>query len=169
MMLHISEGWENESGMVKSRNIRELGVQLVVIAFGLMIIAGAVLVFMPTLISKKDPIPADVTGDLRVTYAFALTGESNGLLEQIPCYCGCRYVGHKHTRDCYWTDEGEWDKHGMTCKICVEIAMNTKLMHEEGEGILAIRAKIDAHYERVAGHATETRCQKDRHVPLDPA
>ncbi len=142
--------------MVKNKNIRELGVQLFIIAFGFIVIAGVVLAFVPNLLPGKDPIPANVTGDLRVAYAFALTEEGNDLLEQIPCYCGCVYVGHKHTRNCFWTDEGDWDKHGMRCKICIEIAMNTKLMHEDGKGILEIRETIDSHYERVAEHATET-------------
>ena len=141
---------------MKNRSIRELGVQLAVLAFGGMVLAGAVLVFVPNLLPGKDPIPANVTGDLRVAYAFALTGEGNDLLEQMPCYCGCKYVGHRHTRDCFWTDEGDWDKHGVRCMICVEIAMNTKLMHEEGKDVCEIREKIDFHYERVAEHATET-------------
>ena len=141
---------------MKNRSIRELGVQLAIITFGLMVIAGVVLAFVPNLLPGKDPIPANVTGDLRVAYAFALTEEGNDLLEQVPCYCGCKNIGHRHTRDCYWTDEGKWDKHGVRCMICVEIAMNTKLMHEEGRGIMEIREKIDSHYERIAEYATET-------------
>ena len=141
---------------MKNRSIRELGVQLVIIAFGFMIIAGVILVFVPDLLPGKDPIPANVTGDLRVAYAFALTEAGNDLLEQVPCYCGCKNIGHMHTRDCFWTDEEKWDKHGVRCMICVEIAMNTKLMHEEGKGIIEIREKIDSHYERIAEYATET-------------
>ena len=34
--------------------------------------------------------------------------------------------------------------------------MKTKLMHEDGKGILKIREKIDSHYERVVEHAPET-------------
>ena len=141
---------------MKNRSIRELGLQLVAMVFGGMVIAGVVLAFVPNLLPEKDPIPANVTGDLRVAYAFAMTEEGNDLLEQMPCYCGCKYVGHMHTRDCFWTDEGDWDKHGVRCMICVEIAMNTKLMHEDGKDVCEIREKIDSHYERVAEHATET-------------
>ena len=142
--------------MVKDRNIKELGAQLAIIAFGFVIFAGIILAFVPNLLPGKDPIPANVTGDLRVAYAFARTEEGNDLLEMMPCYCGYKYVGHMHTRNCFWTDEGEWDKHGVRCRICVEIAMNTKLMHEEGKDVCEIREKIDSHYERVAEHATET-------------
>jgi hypothetical protein len=142
--------------MVKNWRIRELGAQLAIIAFGFVILAGVVLVFVPNLLPGKDPIPANVTGDLRIAYAFSRTEEGNDLLEQMPCYCGCKYVGHMHTRDCFWTDEGKWDKHGVRCMICVEIAMNTKLMHVDGKDVCEIRVKIDSHYERVAEHATET-------------
>ena len=72
-----------------------------------MIIAGGVLVLMLNFLPGKDPIPTNVTGDIGVAYAFALTEEGNNLLEQIPGYCGCNYVGHRHIRDCSWTDEGE--------------------------------------------------------------
>ena len=99
---------------------------------------------------------ANVTGDLRVAYAFALTDEGNDLLEQMPCFCMCKNIDHMHTRDCFWTDEGKWDKHGMRCLICIEIAMNTKMMHEDGKDVCEIREKIDSHYERIAEHATET-------------
>jgi hypothetical protein len=147
---------KDESRVMKKRSIRDLATQLAIITFGFMILAGVVLTFIPDLLSEKDPIPANVTGDLRVAYTFALTERGNDLLEQVPCYCGCKNVGHMHTRDCFWTDGGEWDKHGVRCKICVEIAMNTKLMHEDGKSILEIREKIDSHYERVAEYATET-------------
>jgi hypothetical protein len=91
---------------MKKRSIRDLAVQLAVIAFGFMILAGVVLTFMPDLLSEKDPIPANVTGELRIAYAFDLTEEGDDLLEQMPYYCGCKYEGHMHARDCFWTDEG---------------------------------------------------------------
>jgi len=141
---------------MKNRSIRELEVQLAIIAFGGMIIAGIALTLIPDLLPGKDPIPANITGDLRVAYAFALTEEGNDLLEQMPCFCMCKNLGHMHTRDCFWTDEGKWDKHGVRCRICVEIAMNTKLMYEDGKDVCEIREKIDSHYQWIAEHATET-------------
>ena len=142
---------------MRKRSIRDLATQLAVIAFGFMILTGVVLTFTPDLLSGKDPIPANVTGELIIVYAFSLTEEGNDLLEQqMPYYCGCKNVDHMHARNCFWTDEGEWDKHGVRCKVCVEIAVNTKLKHEDGKSVLEIREKIDSNYERVADYATET-------------
>ena len=66
---------------MRKRSIRDLATQLAVIAFGFMILTGVVLTFMPDLLSGKDPIPANVTGELKIAYAFALTEEGNDLLE----------------------------------------------------------------------------------------
>ena len=59
-------------------------------------------------------------------YEWAKTPEGAGLLEQMPCYCGCKYEGHKHVRHCYWRDDGSFDKHGITCSVCFDIAKKTK-------------------------------------------
>ena len=138
------------------KSIKEFGVQPLIIAFGIVILAGVYIGLVPILYPENDPIPVNITGDLRVAYAFAKTEKGNELLEQIPCYCGCKNIEHKHTRDCFWNNNGEWDKHGVRCRICVEIAMNTKLMHEDGKNVCEIREKIDSHYERIAEYSTET-------------
>ena len=66
---------------MRKRSIRDLATQLAVIAFGFMILTGVVLTFTPDLLSGKDPIPANVTGELIIVYAFSLTEEGNDLLE----------------------------------------------------------------------------------------
>ena len=106
--------------------------------------------------TSTTEIPDYVTGDMRTIYEWAKTPEGAGLLEQIPCYCGCKYAGHKHTRHCYWRDDGTFDKHGITCAVCYDIATKTKQRHEEGVGVCEIRKEIDAFYAPNAHLKTDT-------------
>jgi hypothetical protein len=40
--------------------------------------------------------------NVREAYRFAIA--NRGILQQIPCYCGCGSDGHKNNADCYITD-----------------------------------------------------------------
>jgi len=40
--------------------------------------------------------------DVREAYRFAIA--NRGILQQIPCYCGCGSDGHKNNADCYIKD-----------------------------------------------------------------
>ena len=60
--------------------------------------------------TTKNEIPAYVTGNTRTIYEWAKTPQGASLLEQIPCYCGCKYEGHLHARHCFWRDDGTFDK-----------------------------------------------------------
>lgn len=106
--------------------------------------------------TAKGRIPSYVTGEKRAMYEWAKTPEGVVLLEQVPCYCGCKYEGHKHVRHCFWKDDGTFDKHGITCAICIDIAKETKQMHEEGKDICEIRKEIDSFYAAHADLATPT-------------
>ncbi len=102
-------------------------------------------------------IPSEVTGRTRQMYEWSNTSVGWELLEQIPCYCGCKNTSnHKHERDCFWTDDGEYDKHGSNCYICVDIAEKTKQLHEAGKDICEIRNTIDALYASDANLGTDT-------------
>src|SRR3989338_6838355 len=92
-------------------------------------------------------IPPYVTGETREMYEWALTPEGISVLEQMPCYCGCKFEGHKHTRHCFWKDDGEFDKHGITCSVCLDIAVQSKRMTEEGKSVCEIRKTIDNFYK----------------------
>ncbi len=142
---------------MNTRKIPELGLRVVLVAVGVFILAGAVLSFLPGM----TPIPSEITGDLRVVYAWARTDEGVELVEQVPCYCGCgERAGHEHVRGCFWMDDGSIEDNpnynGKRCSICVEIAMNAKMMHEDGKDICEIRASIDSHYEAISEHGMET-------------
>ena len=108
--------------------------------------------------SAKTPyeIPSYVTGDMRMIYEWAKSEEGKALLEQMPCYCGCKYEGHLHTRHCYWKDDGTFDKHGITCSVCFDIAEKTKEMSEAGDDICTIRKAVDEFYKPNAHLGTET-------------
>src|SRR3989344_7269958 len=115
---------------------------VIIIAF-----LGIIAYFFISSSGKTNDIPPYVTGEMRMIYEWAKTPEGSKLLEQIPCYCGCKYEGHKHTRHCYWDDDGSFDKHGITCSVCFDIAKKTKEMNEQGVDICTIRKEIDAFYE----------------------
>ena len=106
--------------------------------------------------TAKYEIPSYVTGEMRMIYEWAKTSEGAALLEQMPCYCGCKYEGHKHTRHCYWRDDGSFDKHGITCSVCFDIAKKTKEMHEQGIDICTIRKGVDKFYEPNKHLGTDT-------------
>ena len=99
-------------------------------------------------VSSESPneIPPYVNGEMREIYEWAHTQEGWSLLEQVPCYCGCKYEGHLHARHCYWRDDGTFDKHGITCSVCFDIAKRTKRLTEQGIDICTIRNEIDAFY-----------------------
>ncbi|MEW6036541.1 MAG: PCYCGC motif-containing (lipo)protein, partial [Candidatus Micrarchaeota archaeon] len=84
------------------------------------------------------------------------TSEGKAILEDLPCYCGCKYEGHLHARHCFWRDDGTFDKHGTTCSVCLDIAKKAKAMHDEGKDICQIRGEIDQFYAPNAHLATPT-------------
>lgn len=113
-------------------------------------------VFISSETTARGEIPLYGTGEMRAMYEWAKTPEGKALLEQVACYCGCKYEGHKHARHCFWRDDGTFDPHGMTCSVCFDIARKTKQMHEQGQGICEIRREIDRFYEPYKHLGTET-------------
>ena len=103
-----------------------------------------------------NQIPSYVTGQTRVIYEWARIPEGSALLEKVPCYCACKYLGHRHTRDCFWRDDGTFDRHGIACAPCIDIAEKTKQMHEQGKDICEIRKEIDLSYAAYAHLGTDT-------------
>ena len=106
--------------------------------------------------TAKNQIPSYLGGEIRAMYEWANTPGGRELLEQVPCYCGCKFEGHKHTRHCFWKDNGNFDKHGITCSVCFDIARKTKEMHEQGKDICTIRKEIDKFYEPNKHLGTDT-------------
>ncbi len=127
-----------------------LGIGLVVIV----VLAGIYFLFFTQ--ESSTEIPSYVTGEMKQAYEWAKTEEGAAVLEQIPCYCGCKYEGHLHARHCFWRDDGTFDKHGITCSVCLDIAVKVKKMHEEGSDICEIRKAIDTFYEPNKHLGTDT-------------
>ncbi len=62
------------------------------------------------------------------------------ILAKIPCYCGCKGVGHTSLKDCFL------DSHGSMCDICQYEALEAYDMAKRGVPIAQIRADIDKRY-----------------------
>ena len=117
---------------------------------------GVIAYFFISSETAGKEVPPYVTGQKREMYEWARTPEGATLLEQIPCYCGCKFEGHKHARHCFWRDDGTFDKHGITCSVCLDIATKTRKMHEVGKNICEIRKEIDRFYEPNKHLGTDT-------------
>ena len=106
--------------------------------------------------TAKDQIPQYITGDRKMMYEWAKVSPGKEILQQIPCYCGCKYEGHKNAYNCFWTDDGKFDKHSATCSVCLDIGLKSKEMYEKGKSICEIREEIDKFYEPNKELATDT-------------
>ncbi len=124
---------------------------IIVLAF-----VGGVAYFFLTSETAKKEVPSYVTGDMREAYLWANSSEGRQVLENMPCYCGCVYAGHKSTLSCFWRDNGDFDKHGVTCTVCYDIAVKAREMHEQGKSMCEIRKAVDDFYKPNAHLATKT-------------
>lgn len=71
-----------------------------------------------TVRAGQVPVFAQEAGAEAVAaYRFA-SSEEGKALESVPCYCGCRNIGHRHNRDCYIKGTGAgtvtFTSHGAT-------------------------------------------------------
>jgi hypothetical protein len=66
--------------------------------------------------------------------------QNGDVFSNIPCYCGCKGVGHSSLKDCFL------DEHGSFCDICQYEALETYEMVKKGVPLVQIRATIDQRY-----------------------
>jgi hypothetical protein len=91
--------------------------------------------------------PMDVLKDAHV-----FTADHPEVASYVPCYCGCGNAGHKNNADCFVKGrdpEGrvtEWDPHGVSCAVCIDIAVDSMRMRNSGASVMAIRRKIQGDY-----------------------
>ncbi len=133
-----------------------LGAVLLLLAF------GAVAVFLSKGSesgSLSTELPAYATANKQVAAAYAYAVQNPGILEKVPCYCGCyapapEHGGfeHKNNKNCYLRDDGSWVRHGSECDVCVYITLDVKAGLAKGLSIKQVRDYIDAKYG-AAGHA----------------
>ncbi|CAG7643926.1 hypothetical protein PAESOLCIP111_04581 [Paenibacillus solanacearum] len=101
---------------------------------------------------KNKPEP------IRVVYQAA--GQATELLQWIPCFCGCgESAGHQSNLNCFIQKKNTdgsivWDDHGTRCDVCLEIAVQSIRMKQDGKSDLEIRKFIDQTYK--TGYAKPT-------------
>ncbi|MFC5468339.1 PCYCGC motif-containing (lipo)protein [Cohnella suwonensis] len=97
-----------------------------------------------------------------VQVAYQAAGTLGDTLRWIPCYCGCgESAGHESNLNCFIheiREDGsiEWDDHGTRCGVCVEIALTTAQLKEQGNSDADIRQAIDSKYSQGYAKATDT-------------
>jgi len=83
--------------------------------------------------------PALFTG--RIAEGYQIARARPELLERLPCYCGCYLTdGHQNNLDCFR------DRHGETCDMCLEIALEAEKLARVGYSAEDIRAIVDRRF-----------------------
>ena len=91
--------------------------------------------------------PMDVLKDAHV-----FTADHPEVASYVPCYCGCGNAGHKNNADCFVKGrdtEGrvtQWEPHGVSCAVCIDIAVDSMKMKNSGASVMAIRKKVQGDY-----------------------
>jgi hypothetical protein len=107
-----------------------------------------------------DPAPARPPEVVRAAYTFA--AEHPEILGYVPCYCGCERSGHRGNDDCFVTarnqngDVTEWEPHGMTWAVCLDVARDAMQMHASGASVKDIRAANEKKWAGFQGGHTPT-------------
>ena len=98
--------------------------------------------------------------DVRLVYQVAAS--ASDVLAYMPCYCGCgESAGHGHNLNCFVDEIREdgsvvWDDHGTRCLVCLEIAVQSVQMKQEGKSMKEIREFIDETYKEGYAEPTDT-------------
>ena len=102
------------------------------------------------LIDVEGYMPARPMDVLRDAHMF--TADHPEVASYVPCYCGCGSAGHKNNADCFVKGrdaEGrvtEWEPHGVSCAVCIDIAVDSMKMRNSGASVTAIRKKVQSDY-----------------------
>lgn len=83
---------------------------------------------------------------------YTAVGNSQDLLESIPCYCGCGEFGHTSNYDCFINQNNDdkslvWDDHATRCQACLDIAAESVIAFSNGKSVEEIRNMIDEKYQ----------------------
>lgn len=98
--------------------------------------------------------------EIRIAYKVA--AEAADFLEWMPCYCGCgESVGHRSNKNCFIQEieaDGSvvWDDHGTRCGVCMQIAVTTYQLKEQGKSVQEVRRAIDDMYKSGFAKPTPT-------------
>jgi hypothetical protein len=108
---------------------------------------------LPTFLDNLDP---------RIKDAYKIAADNRELLKWIPCYCGCgESAGHLSNYNCFIKEERAdgsivWDDHGTRCGTCMQIAVVSAQMKQEGKSTKEIRAFIDEAFKEGFAKPTPT-------------
>ncbi|QFG00582.1 hypothetical protein PB01_18290 [Psychrobacillus glaciei] len=98
--------------------------------------------------------------DMKLVYQAA--AKANNILKWIPCYCGCGdSAGHLSNFNCFVHEIKEngdvvWDDHGTRCQACLDTAVMSINMVQQGKSLLEIRKAIDEAYKEGYAAPTDT-------------
>ncbi|XID93588.1 PCYCGC motif-containing (lipo)protein [Paenibacillaceae bacterium WGS1546] len=113
--------------------------------------------------ASAETLPSFLDGHSdAVQLAYRVAGTLDDTLEWIPCYCGCGgSAGHRSSLNCFVSEireDGsvEWDDHGTRCNVCVQIAVESAQMKQQGKTNLEIREQIDEKYRSGYADPTDT-------------
>ena len=99
-------------------------------------------------------MPANVqSASLEVQQAYQFASANPGVTTHIPCYCGCKSLGHQSNYFCYVSSvdvDGviTYDSHALGCSICVDITQDAMRMLKDGKTVPEIRAYVDQTYAK---------------------
>ncbi|HJF33704.1 MAG TPA: PCYCGC domain-containing protein [Sporosarcina psychrophila] len=102
----------------------------------------------------------DKSEDMRLVYQLA--GTATDVIDWMPCYCGCgESAGHGSNLNCFIDEVREdgsvvWDDHGTRCQVCLDIAVQSVMMKQEGKTLKEIREFIDETYKEGYALPTDT-------------
>lgn len=102
----------------------------------------------------------DKSEDMRLVYQVAAS--ASDVLAYMPCYCGCgESAGHGNNLNCFVDEIREdgsvvWDDHGTRCLVCLEIAVKSVQMKQDGKSMKEIREFIDETYKEGYAEPTDT-------------
>ncbi len=113
--------------------------------------------------SSADRLPSFLDGQPEeVGLAYRIAGTIDDTLQWIPCYCGCgESAGHESNLNCFIhevREDGtvEWDDHGTRCGVCVQIAIESARLKQQGKPDRDIREYIDSNYQTGYAKPTDT-------------
>ena len=104
--------------------------------------------------ASLSPMPGEVkAAPVVVQQAYQFAAANPDVLRNIPCYCGCRKLGHKSNYDCYLKNAdaskpASYDLHALGCSICVDITQDTMRLLRAGQNVQQIKAYVDGVYAR---------------------
>jgi hypothetical protein len=102
----------------------------------------------------------DKPEDMRLVYQVAAT--ATDIIEWMPCYCGCgESANHGSNMNCFIDEIREdgsvvWDDHSTRCQVCLDTAVDSVMMTQEGKSLKEIRTIIDETYKEGYAKPTDT-------------